>query len=224
MTEVAQKLRLPKSNVSRLLRSMREAGLLDSARDGRGYSPGLTLVGFGEVARAGHTLGLRADAAVARIVAETGHTGFVSAREGRMMVGLTHHAGRNPVQVGVSLGEQKLHVDACATGRSLLALMDDATVSALLEHDVSRASPQAPATLEELFKRLSVVRELGYSESHEEAGKGVGAVAVAVREERSGEALSFCITFPEATVERAERQALAAALLAARADIMRNSL
>ena len=45
VTEVSQKLRLPKSNVSRLLRSMRQVGLLDSARDGRGYSPGLMLVG-----------------------------------------------------------------------------------------------------------------------------------------------------------------------------------
>lgn len=223
VTEVAHKLGLPKSNVSRLLRAMREVGLLDSARDGRGYSPGLMLVGFGEVAGAGHTLGLRADAAVARIAAEFGHTGFVSAREGRMMVGLTHHAGRNPVQVGVSLGEQKLHLDACATGRSLLALMDDDAAAALLGHAVSRATPQSPATLEELFARLAEVRACGYAESHDEAGRGVGAVAVAVWDERSGEALSFCITYPEATVDAAERQALASALLAARDQVMQPS-
>lgn len=222
VTEVAQKLRVPKSNVSRLLRSMCSVGLLDSARDGRGYSPGLMLVGFGDVARAGHTLGLRADSAVARIAADTGHAGFVSALEGRMMVGLTHHAGRNPVQVGVALGEQKLHVDACATGRTLLALMSDAEVRDLLGNAVSRASPNSPASIDELLERLALVRARGYAESHDEAGKGVGAVAVAVRDERSGEALSFCITYPEATVEPTERLALAHALLAARADIMRS--
>lgn len=220
LTEVTQKLGLPKSNVSRLLRAMRAAGLLDSARDGRGYSPGLMLVGFGEVARAGHTLGLRVDAAVAQVAAEFGHTGFVSALEGRRMVGLTHHAGRNPVQVGVALGEQKLHVDACATGRALLALMSDEAVRDLLGDQVSRAAPNAPASIDELLERLEQVRACGYAESHDEAGRGVGAVAVAVRDERTGEILAFCITYPEATVELAERQAMAQALLAARDQIM----
>ena len=221
MTEVAHKLSLPKSNVSRLLRSMRDVGLLDSARDGRGYSPGLMLVGFGEVAGAGQTLGVRAHAAVSRLSEQSGHAGFVSALVGRKMVGLTHHAGRNPLQVGVALGDQKLFVDACATGRALLATMGDDAVRELLGGEVSRATAQSPATMEELFERLALVRQRGYAESHNEAGKGVGAIAVAVRDERTAEVLSFCITFPEATVDATEVGFLATGLLQARADIMR---
>ena len=49
----------------------------------------------------------------------------------------------------------------------------------------------------------------------------MGALAVAVRDERTSEVLSFCITFPEATVDAAELQSLADELLKARADIMR---
>jgi DNA-binding IclR family transcriptional regulator len=222
VTEVAQRLALPKSNVSRLLRSMRSVGLLDSARDGRGYSPGLMLLGFGEVAGAGHTLGVRAHAAVAALSEQSGHSGFVSTRVGRQMVGLTHHAGRNPLQVGVSLGDQKLQVDACATGRALLATMPDDAVRVLLGDQVSRATPQSPASMDELFERLALVRERGYAESHNEAGKGIGALAVAVRDERTDEVLSFCITFPEATVEAAELHVLTEGLLQARADIMRS--
>lgn len=221
MTEVAHKLSLPKSNVSRLLRSMRDVGLLDSARDGRGYSPGLMLVGFGEVAGAGQTLGVRAHAAVSRLSEQSGHAGFVSALVGRKMVGLTHHAGRNPLQVGVALGDQKLFVDACATGRALLATMGDEAVRELLGGEVSRATAQSPATMDELFERLALVRQRGYAESHNEAGKGVGAIAVAVRDERTAEVLSFCITFPEATVDATEVRFLATGLLQARADIMR---
>ena len=221
VTEVANKLSLPKSNVSRLLRAMRGVGLLDSARDGRGYSPGVMLVGFGEVAGAGRTLGVRAHAAVARLSELSGHAGFVSALVGRQMVGLTHCAGRNPLQVGVALGDQKLHVDACATGRALLALMPDDAVRDLLRGQVSRATAQSPASMVELFERLALVRERGYAESHNEAGKGVGAIAVAARDERTAEVLSFCITFPEATVDATEVRFLAAGLLQARADIMR---
>ena len=221
MTEVAQMLSLPKSNVSRLLRSMRSVGLLDSARDGRGYSPGIMLLGFGEVASAGGSLGMRAHAAVTRLSEMSGHAGFVSARVGVYMVGLTHHAGRNPLQVGVFLGGQRLHIDACATGRALLATMSDDAVRELLGGQVSRATAQSPATMDELLERVALVRERGYAESHHEAGRGVGALAVAVRDERTSEVLSFCITFPEATVDAAELQSLADELLKARADIMR---
>jgi DNA-binding IclR family transcriptional regulator len=223
VTEVAQMLSLPKSNVSRLLRSMRGVGLLDSARDGRGYSPGVMLLGFGEVASAGRSLGMRAHAAVVRLSEQTGHAGFVSARVGTYMVGLTHHAGRNPLQVGVFLGGQRLHIDACATGRALLATLSDQDVREILGGKVSRATPQSPDSMPALLDRLAQVRERGYAESHNEAGKGVGAIAVAVQDERADEVLSFCITFPEATVDPAELQSLTQALLQARSDIMRNS-
>jgi DNA-binding IclR family transcriptional regulator len=79
----------------------------------------------------------------------SGHAGFVSARVGQYMVGLTHHAGRNPLQVGVFLGGQRLHIDACATGRALLATMSDDAVRELLGGQVSRATAQAPATMDE---------------------------------------------------------------------------
>lgn len=222
VTEVAQRLGLPKSNVSRLLRSMRDVGLLDSARDGRGYCPGVMLLGFGQVAGAGHSLGVRADAAVAAISQASGHAAFVSARVGRQMVGLTHHAGRHPLQVGVALGGNPLPIDACATGRAWLATLTDEAIGELIGGAVSRPNPQAPASLPELLARVARVRECGFAESHNEAGKGVGAIAVAVHEARTGEVLSFCVTFPEATVDQAERQQLTDALLKARSDIMRS--
>ncbi len=224
VTEVAQLLGLPKSNVSRLLRAMREAGLLDSARDGRGYSPGVLLVGLGELASVGQTLGARAHAAVSRVSEQCGHAGFVSARYGRRMVGLTHHAGRNPLQVGVFMGGNPLYVDACATGRALLATLHDDAVRELLDGQVSQATPQSPVTMDELFSRLAQVRERGYAESHDEAGKGIGALAVAVRDERTEEVLSFCITYPEATVDAVELRSITEALLQARSDITRTPL
>jgi DNA-binding IclR family transcriptional regulator len=73
-----------------------------------------------------------------------------------------------------------------------------------------------------VLERIALVRERGYAESHHEAGRGVGALAVAVRDERTSEVLSFCITYPEATVDAVELQSLADELLKARADIMRN--
>ncbi|MDE2394272.1 MAG: IclR family transcriptional regulator [Burkholderiales bacterium] len=218
VTEAAQRLGLPKSNVSRLLRAMREVGLLDAGVEGRGYRPGVMLVGFGQIAQSGHSLGARANAAARRLSEVTGHSGFASARIGREMVGLVHHVGTNTLQVGMTLG-QRFPIDASATGRALLAGWSRERVTELLQGEVSRIRPHSPQTMDELFERLARVRAQGWSESREEAGKGVGALAVAVREPRTGEELSVCITFPVATVDAAEHAQLVALLLQARSEI-----
>ncbi|MEK7346425.1 MAG: IclR family transcriptional regulator [Pseudomonadota bacterium] len=220
VTEVAQRLSWPKSNVSRLLKSMMEVGLLDKAAEGRGYSPGIMLLGLGQVAAAGMTWGVRADSAIAQLSASTGHSGFVSAREGTAMVGLTQHMGSNVLQVGLSLGT-RLPVDACATGRSLLALMADEEVRELLRNQVSKVSPQSPASIDDLLARLKVVREKGYAESHDEAGKGVGAIAVALPNATGPDPISICLTFPWATVDAHERSQLIEQLLQTKASLYR---
>ena len=48
VTDASQLLGLPKSNVSRLLRSMRDVGLLDDALASRGYRPGVLLLESGQ--------------------------------------------------------------------------------------------------------------------------------------------------------------------------------
>jgi len=220
VTDVAQLLALPKSNVSRLLRSMRDVGLLDDAHESRGYRPGVLLLELGQTMRAGQSLVALADDAVRRICDQVGHTGYVSVLKGAEMIGLSHHLGGNLLQVGAPLG-RRLPADASSTGRALLALMPDDQVRELLGGQLSRASKQSPATFDELFHRLALVRERGYSESFEEAGKGVAAVSVAVENARKGESASLCITYPIATVDDKERSHAIALLLRAKADLTR---
>ncbi len=220
VTEVSLRLSLPKSNASRLLKSMMEAGLLDKAAEGRGYSLGVMLLGLGQVAAAGVSWGIRANTAIQQLSAMTGHTGFVSAREGAWMVGLTQHTGSNVLQVGLMLGT-RLPVDACATGRSLLALMTDEQVRDLLGNRVSLFSPQSPTSMDDLFSRLALVRQQGFAQSHDEAGKGVGALAVALPDAAGADAISICLTFPDATVDPHERQELIDKMFQTKANLYR---
>ncbi len=220
VTDASQLLGLPKSNVSRLLRSMRDVGLLDDAHASRGYRPGVLLLELGQTMRAGRGLVAMADDLVRQICDDVGHTGFVSVLKGQEMVGLSHHVGRNLLQAGAPLG-RRLPVDASSTGRALLALKTDEQVYELLGGQLSLASSHSPSTFEELFHRLALVRERGYSESFEEAGKGVAAVSVAVEKPRSGEAASLCITYPIATVDDKDRSHTIGLLLRAKADLTR---
>lgn len=218
LTEAAQLLELPMSSLSRLMRQMRDAGFLGDAARGRGYRLGALFQELRPPAAPETSLRARASAAVRRLCDRLGYTGYVSELRGADMVGVVHHLGHNPLQVGVALGG-RLPADACATGRAMLALMDDDEVRALLGAQVSRATPQSPVDFGDLLQRLAQVRRQGWSESRDEAGKGVGALAVAVRDAHSSERLSLCMTYPLAVLERHERDLAIGMLLQARQEL-----
>ncbi|MFC7397428.1 IclR family transcriptional regulator [Chelatococcus sp. GCM10030263] len=207
VTEAAALLSLPKSNVSRLLRSMREVGFLDTVGNSKRYRPGILLVEAAQIARRSSTLRSRADAVVSEITAEFGHTTYVSARLGWEVLALSDHTGTNVLRVASTVGE-RLQAFACATGRTLLARLDDEAVRALYPTPLDPPSKNAPQTLDDLLVRLNGVRRDGYAEADDEANRGVGGIAVAVGDPETSEEVSLCVTFPVATIETSERTAM----------------
>lgn len=218
VTEAASLLALPKSNTSRLLRAMRDAGLLETIGESKRYRPGALLLGLGQSFRSASSLVSRADAVVARLVAVIGHTGYVSIRDGNAVSGVTYHPGSNALHVATPVG-RPLPAHSCATGRSLLARMPDDQVRALFAEPWAPVSRTAPQDIAELLDRLRKVRALGYAESHDEANRGVGAIACAVGAPETGETVSLCIAYPIATVTAAERKDIIGRLLAGARDV-----
>jgi DNA-binding IclR family transcriptional regulator len=218
VTQVSEQLGLHKSTLSRLLRAMRDAGFLEQAEGSRGYGRGGLWHEMAVATRGSESFDTRASAAVRRLADALGHSGFVSVRSGTSMIGVVHHLGTNPIQVSAPIGVP-LPIDACATGRAMLAEMSDAQVRELLGNEVSRASPQSPASMDELLQRLARVRTLGYAESADEVGTGVGALAVAVRDPDSGREAALCVTYATTLVPAEERAHALQLLLQARAQV-----
>lgn len=214
VTDLVNRLGMPRANASRLLRAMREVGLLDTVGVSKRYRPGLVIL---EAARAhlrSSTLLVRADQAVAAVSAECGHTGYVSVRDGRWVAAVTDHPGSHALRVASSIG-RRLPAAATATGRSLLARLSDAEVAALYADGLEPASERAPRSVAELLERLARVRVEGFALSEEEALRGVCGIAASVGDPATGEALALCIVCPAATTEPAERAAIGRALLEA---------
>ncbi len=220
VTEAAILLGLPKSNVSRLLRAMHEAGMLAAAGRGRGYRLGDWLQDLGQLAGQTQTFHARASAAARRVSEQMGHSGYVSVLIGTHMVGLAHHVGGTSQQVGMPLGG-RLPADACATGRAMLSTMSDAEVKQLLAGRVSRASAHSPRDWADLMARLHQVREQGVAEAHEEALPGVGALAVPVQDPQTGERLALCLTYPLEALSPADRKRAIELLVQERKNLMR---
>jgi len=218
VSTVAELLGVPKSTASRLLRAMLEAGFLETEGASKKYRPGLLLYEAGRLYRDSSSLIQRSAAVVARISSATGHTGYVSKREGRDVVAITDHPGTNALRVASSIG-RRLEAFASATGRTLLARMSNEDVRKLYPHALTPPSPTAPQTIDELLVSLATVRRQGFAESHDESNRGVGAIAVAVGDLERGETVSLCIAYPASMIAPAERQSIIDALRDGAAEI-----
>ncbi len=218
VTELVARAGLPKSNASRLLRAMRDCGLLEAVGDSKRYRPGLLLVDVARAYRRASSLIDRADAVVARISAACGHTGYVTLRAGLEVTAVTDHQGTNALRVSSTIG-RRLPAFASATGRSLLARLPDVEVRALHAGGLVPPSPHAPQDMNDLLRRLAETRRRVYATSHDEANRGVGAIAVAVAQPETAELVSLCISYPAATTDAAARRDIARALLDGAAEI-----
>lgn len=219
VSDLVRRIGMPKSNASRLLRAMRDAGFLETVEGSKRFRPSLMLVDVGRAYRRSSSLVMRADAVVRAVSTLCGHTGYVSKRDGINITAVTDHPGTNALRVVSSVG-RILPAFASATGRSLLARLDDAEVLALYGGTLPPApSASAPQSFDALIERLHEIRRAGIAMSHDEANRGVAAVAVAVGDPETGEDVALCIVLPAATSDPAERDGIARALHQGAAEI-----
>lgn len=209
VSDVTTLLSVPKANASRLLRAMREAGMLETIGETRRHRPGPLMLDVASAFRHASGLIARASEVVAEISAQYGHTGYVSVREGREVTGVADFPGSNILRVMGAVG-RRLNAEKTATGRSLLARLSDADVARLYDGFEG---------LNELLARLATIRRQGFSWSSQEATPGVDAIAVAVVNAATDEAVSLCIVYPHAVVEDHDRDEMLSALASGAARI-----
>ncbi|WP_158817908.1 IclR family transcriptional regulator [Methylocapsa sp. S129] len=218
VTDLVSLLGMPKSNASRLLRAMRDEGLLETVGASKRYRPSLLLNQVGQIYRFAASLIDRADAIVGRISDEVGHTGYISVRRGADIIGVTAHPGRHALRVVTAIGD-RISAFASSTGRALLARLSDDEVRQLYPDGLVPPSGTAPQNLDELLARLARVRREGYAESHDEAVRGVRAISVAVGDPATGDEVALCISFPAAMASPQERLAIIRSLSEGAAEI-----
>lgn len=209
MTEVAARLQLPKASASRLLRAMREAGMLETIGGTRRHRPGRMMLDLAAAFRHSSRLIERASAVVAAATQQFGHTGYVSLREGREVTAVADFEGTNLLRVVSNIG-RRLPAHLSATGRTLLARMAD--------HDVAALYPD-PAEAAHLSAVIADVRARGYALSLQDTTPGVDAIAIAVADPASDEAVSLCLVYPHSLVPQQERAAMIGALAKGAAGI-----
>ena len=219
VTEVAQRLGIPKSSASRLLKSMHQAGFLARTGAVPRYQVGDLILEVTRFHRMNSSLIARTVDAVTAISEETGHAGYVSVLDGADIIVVRPIPGRHFLRVVTPTGT-RMPAFGTAIGRALLARLDDDQVRALHPPRLP-AAPKSPQTVVDLLRRLEEVRRCGWSEAVNETIPGVGSVAVCVTDPATLETIGMCVSYSAPMVTPVERQRIIHLLVTAARTIAR---
>jgi len=174
VTEVAERLGLPKTSAHRLLKTLTYRHLLEHAEDGR-YRPGLGMLLLSPPALGASALTRAADPLLNSLATTLGETCFLVVRRGDQLIVLHKVEGSGFLRASPHVGSA-VPVHATAAGRVFLAFSTDLAVPQPLQL-YTRRTPQSAARLERL---IAEAREERWALSVDEWQEGLAAVAAPV--------------------------------------------
>jgi DNA-binding IclR family transcriptional regulator len=227
LTDLALNLGMPKSSMQRLLEHLAAEGWIeqDEATSQYRLTTRLAVLGRRYLESAGITD--IAQGLLDRLAKKTGELARLTTLEGKRLVWMGSAQGAPPgLRYEPSMGARIISY-ATANGKVWLATLDDDEAVAIATADGLGKSktrqtlgPNALRSAAALIADLNAVRRRGYGIADEEAERGVAALAVAVREPRSGMLLgTTSIAGPVIRVTRARHEAVARVLKSTAADL-----
>lgn len=183
VVRIAQLVGREKSQVSRALRTLDQAGLVERDEATREYRLGWRL--FALAARvADQRLLALAPPILHDLVAALGETAHLTVRDGAEVVTLLTESSPSVVRA-IEWTGRAVPLHSTSAGRALLLDHDDASLAALLgAGDLPPAGPDAPRDIPELARRIAAARRLGYAAIEDEFEDGHAGVAAPVRDFR----------------------------------------
>lgn len=213
ITEMANKLQLNKTTVSRLVADLVAEGFLQ--KEQRKYSLGFSLLSMSGVITSHLEIHRESKDILKKLVADLGETAHIAVIEGKEITYVHKIDCRNPVRLLSSIGK-KNPISCTSAGKVLLAFENNEIIDSVIENGLPRMGPNSPTDPAQLRDQLIQIKEQGYSicidEMHENAvsiaapvrdytGEIVAAVSVVGTKERIHD--QKINTFTEAIIEAA---------------------
>lgn len=179
VTEIADRVGLPKSTVSRLLSTLESLGAVEQVSAGGGYRIGLGLLELSAAVHPGRSLVSVSRPHLVELSRRTGDAAGISIPDGTDMLYLDQVTPASELQVRDWTGH-RIPMHAVPSGHVVLA--DDADllerVTAAPMHRFTQHTITDPGLLRD---RLDLVRRNGFAWALEEFADGMNSVAAAVR-------------------------------------------
>lgn len=179
-SEISQRLKIPKSSASYILRALEHGGYLRRGREDGRYHIGLAVVSLSHRALAGLDIREMALPVLRQLVEASHLTAHLAIMDHGRAVYIEKVEAPSFVKMDTWLG-RRVDVHSTSVGKALLAHLPDAEVQELVaDRSLTQHTPQTINTLPKLLRELEKVREQGYALDEEENSVGVRCVAAPV--------------------------------------------
>jgi DNA-binding IclR family transcriptional regulator len=195
VTELARRLKLHKSTVSRLLSTLEAGGFVQQdPRNGR-YRLGLQLATLAGLALTQYDLRDVARPLLQDLAAEAGETTTLSVLDTDVAVNIDQVLGPQPVKHIGWIG-RRLPLHCTAAGKPLLAHLRKEVVDTLLSRPLERFTEHTIVDSAAVRHELDDVRQCGYAVGEKEFEADLSAVGAAVFDHRGEVVASITISGP----------------------------
>ena len=179
VTEIADRVSLPKSTVSRLLSTLEEIGAVEQVSAGGDYRIGWTMIELAASARPGRSLISVARPHLVELNRRTGESAGLSIPDGLEMLYLDQVNPDSELQVRDWTGH-RIPMHAVPSGQVVLA-SDPELVESVTDSPMHAFTTKTITTARSLNTRLDAVTRDGYAFADEEFADGLNSVAAPVR-------------------------------------------
>ncbi|MGY8525340.1 IclR family transcriptional regulator [Paracidovorax citrulli] len=214
--EIVEKLGVPQSSASMLLRTLVARGYLEFDAQARTFCPSVRVSFLCDWTTRKHGAGATVHDAMRRLSEETGETVLLGRQSGIMLQYLSVVESRHALRLtAVSGGMRPMHLTAI--GIMLMSRMDDDEVGRLIRrYNAERKSGLPAARLPDTLRAVRQAREQGYYESANLATPGAGVLATLLATPIRGQWLGIGTGGPVARLHERRKQLLPAVLAVAR--------
>ena len=205
---VAEKLDLPKSSVSRLMKEMAELGILQRDERSRAYSPGYMLFQLGSIYQMRFDIIDIVDRIVRDLVRQTGCTGYIGLLNEGEIVAMRKHMGVDAIRYKIEVG-RRYPVTYLSFGKALLARRSDLEIQGFF----TKYPKDRPARMGAFLKEIAQIRAQGWAEATETSVPGAHGLGVAIISPLSNQLIGYSLSFHADLVSKEQRREIAMALV-----------
>lgn len=181
VTELADRVELPKSTVSRLLSTLEELGVVEQLEAGGSYRIGAGMLEIAAATQPGRSLIAAARPQLIELARLTGEATGLSVADGAEMLYIDQVNPDSELQVRDWTGT-RIPMHAVPSGLVVLAASDDLRIDAYVAAPMASFTPHTIVDEAVLRARLHDVRRDGYSWAVEEFSAGLSSVAAGIRD------------------------------------------
>ena len=216
VTAIAERVRLPKSTVARLLATLEDVDAVERF-DGSRWRIGPGVTALTTPVSPERTLMSLAEPILSDLVAELGEDAGLGLPDGNDVLYVAQVESDNPVQVRDWTGT-RAPMHAVPSGLVLLAEWPDDALDAYLGGELVALTRRTVTDPARLRKRLAEVRAAGYAWGLEEFAEGIDSVAAPVRDARGKPIAAIHVHGPAYRFPRAGTEAMVASAVVEAAD------